>query len=72
MQFDLPTSSSIDKIVEIAISWQLEQLADIWFEYENNLFKTGPFIRLILRYSKHEIEWLAFQTGAKASFLLDK
>jgi serine/threonine protein kinase len=35
MHFDLPTNTTMEGIVEVAISWQLDQLKDTWSEDEN-------------------------------------
>jgi serine/threonine protein kinase len=37
MNFDLPTNSSIEIIVEAAITWKLEQMEDQWLKDENIL-----------------------------------
>jgi serine/threonine protein kinase len=41
MQFDLPTNRTMEGIVEVAISWQLELLKDTWLEDENMSFESA-------------------------------
>jgi serine/threonine protein kinase len=88
MNFDLPTNPSMERIVEEAISWQLEQLKDQWLEDENTLWgvnnkggcnpesliepKKGIFRRSISKFSASDVEWLALQMDAQNSVLEDK
>jgi serine/threonine protein kinase len=74
MNFDLPTNSSMERIVEEAISWQLEQMEDQWLEDPESLIehKSETFIRSISRFSASDVEWLAIQMGAQNSVLEDK
>jgi serine/threonine protein kinase len=68
----MPTSTSIKKVVEVAIAWQLEEL--------NNEIKNEKFViaeakkstRKFPRFSTPQIQHLAFQMGAESSVLEDK
>jgi serine/threonine protein kinase len=78
MQFDLPTNTTMERIVEVAVSWQLERLEDgppipsPMTKSEKNRHVTKPPIREIPRFSMPQLEWLAFQMSAQASDLKEK
>jgi serine/threonine protein kinase len=79
MHFDLPTNTTMEGIVEVAISWQLERMEDENFSIhapmnisEKNIHKTNPPLSSISRFPMPQIEWLAYQMSAEASVLKEK
>lgn len=73
MPFDLPSNKAIDRIVELAISWQLKQMED---EYNLSTDKIRhqkeSLVQNFSRFSKLHIESLATQMGAETSILEEK
>lgn len=79
MHFDLPTNTTMERIVEVAISWQFERMEDESTSIhapinksEKINHKTNPPIGLISRFPMPKIEWLAYQMSAEASVLKGK
>lgn len=78
---DLPSNASVKKVVEVAISWQLERFEkeinlSSKLSYEtslcNNDLKMKSSKEKILQYLKPQIEWLASQMNVEVSILEDK
>jgi serine/threonine protein kinase len=68
----MPTSSSIKKVVEVAIAWQLQELDN---EIKNEKFvgaEAKKATRKFPRFSTPQIQHLAFQMGAESSVVEDK
>jgi serine/threonine protein kinase len=79
MQFDLPTKTTMERIVEVAVSWQLERMEEENLSIrapmnisEKNNHKTTPPLSGISRFPMPQIEWLAYQMSAEASVLKEK
>jgi serine/threonine protein kinase len=78
MHFDLPTNTIMERIVEVAVSWQLERLEDDPVSNssvsinEKTDHTAKLLIREIARFSMPQIEWLAIQMSAEASDLKEK
>jgi serine/threonine protein kinase len=64
---NLSAASSIKKVVEVAISWQLKGWDD-----ERNVNESKSSTRKFSRFSTPQIKHLAFQMGAESSDLEDR